>query len=107
HLTSFATPCDLTFAAVITFFFQIARQSRNEIIGEIIKPCAVTPDLGGELVVGGRRWNSGDQANSGRQQSFGDTGRDNREAGVLRLRDADETVHDAPYGSEQADEGCH
>src|SRR5262249_29898596 len=41
----------------------------------------------------------------GRQQRFGDAWRDDREVGGMRLRDADEAVHDAPDGTEQADEG--
>jgi len=34
----------------------------------------------------------------------GDAGRDHRQIGGLRLRDADEAVHDAPDGAEQPDE---
>ena len=40
----------------------------------------------------------------GRQQRLGDARRDDREIGRLRLRDADEAVHDAPDGAEQPDE---
>jgi hypothetical protein len=36
----------------------------------------------------------------GRQQGFGDAGRYDREVGGLRLRDADEAVHDAPNRAE-------
>ena len=46
-----------------------------------------------------------DEADRGRKQRLGDAGRDDREIGGLRLRDADEAVHDAPHGAEQADEG--
>ena len=40
----------------------------------------------------------------GRQQRLGDAGRHHRQIGGVRLRDADEAVHDAPHRAEQADE---
>src|SRR6516164_7379499 len=39
------------------------------------------------------------------QQLLGDAWRNHREVGGMRFRDADEAVHDAPDGAEQADEG--
>src|ERR1019366_1775625 len=47
-----------------------------------------------------------DQAQRGRQQGFGNAGRDHGEICGVRLGDADEGVHDAPYRAEQSDERC-
>ncbi len=48
--------------------------------------------------------NGRDEADGGGEQRFGDARRDDGEVRRLRFRDADEAVHDAPYGAEQADE---
>src|ERR1700750_1146552 len=58
-----------------------------------------------EVIVDDDGRDRGDEADRGRQQGFGDAGRYDREVGGLRLRDADETVHDAPDRAEQAYEG--
>jgi len=47
----------------------------------------------------------GDEAERGRKQSLGNTGRHDGEVRRMRLRDADEAVHDAPNRAEQADKG--
>ena len=66
---------------------------------------AIAADRAREHVVDHHRGNGGEQAERGREQRFGDAGRDHREVGGVRVRDADEAVHDAPHGAEQADEG--
>ena len=46
-----------------------------------------------------------DQTDGGGEQRLGDAGRHDREVRGLRLRNPDETVHDAPDRTEQSDEG--
>ena len=48
--------------------------------------------------------NGGDEPDGGGEQGFGDAGRDDREVGRMRLRDADKRVHDAPDGAKQPNE---
>ena len=60
----------------------------------------------GELVIGDDGWNCGCQANRGCKQGFRDARRNNCEAGISRLRDCREGIHDAPNSAEQPDEGC-
>ena len=57
-----------------------------------------------EVIVDDDRRDRRDQTDRGGEQRFGDAGRDHGEIGRLRFRDADEAVHDAPDGAEQADE---
>ncbi|MNS63621.1 hypothetical protein D3C72_967210 [compost metagenome] len=64
----------------------------------------VTGDGAGEHVVDHYRRNRRDQTQCCRQQGFGNAGSHDGEVGGLGLGDADEAVHDAPYGTEQADE---
>src|SRR6185312_1810988 len=56
-------------------------------------------------VVHDDRWNCRHQPECGRQQRFGNAGRDNRKIRGVLFGNADEAVHDAPYGAEQADKG--
>ena len=72
--------------------------------GGIAEQRTIGRDQAREVVVDDDRGNGGDEADGGRQQRLGDAGRDHREVGGLRLRDADEAVHDAPHGAEQPDE---
>src|SRR5262245_46774845 len=58
-----------------------------------------------EVIVDDDRRNSGDKADGGCQQRLGNAGGDNRKVRGLRLRDADEGIHDAPDRAEQADKG--
>ena len=58
-----------------------------------------------EVIVDDDGRDRGDQADRGREQRFGDAGRDHGEIGGLRFRDADKAVHDAPDRAEQSDEG--
>src|SRR5712671_2500324 len=53
-------------------------------------------DLAGEHIIDDDRGDRRRQPEGGRQQGFGYAGRDHRQIGGLRLRDADEAVHDAP-----------
>src|SRR5215475_3321525 len=71
----------------------------------IAKPGAVACDRPREHVVNHHGRNGGRKPESGRQQRLGDARGDHRKVGGMRLRDADEAVHDAPDGAEQADEG--
>ena len=64
----------------------------------------VAGDGAGEDVVDHHGWNRCHQAQRGRQQGFGDAGRHDGEVGGLGFGDADEAVHDAPHGAEQAHE---
>src|SRR5215211_603313 len=62
-------------------------------------------DLGREVVVGPHRRDRNHEAEGGRDQRLGDTGRDARQAaGGALLRHADEGVHDTHRGAEEADE---
>ena len=65
---------------------------------------AIAADRTGEHVVDHHRRDRGEQAERGGEQRLGDAGRDHREIGGVRVGDADEAVHDAPDGAEQADE---
>ena len=56
------------------------------------------------MIVDHDRRDRRDEAERGRQQRFGDAGRDHREIGGMRLGNADEGIHDAPHRAEQADE---
>jgi hypothetical protein len=49
-------------------------------------------------------WNSGHEPQRGCEQRLGDAWRHDREIRRVRLRDTDETVHDAPDRAEQAHE---
>src|SRR3954468_20166949 len=68
----------------------------------------ISADGAREHVVDDHRRNGSREAEGGCQQRLGDAGRHHGEIGGVRLGDADEAVHDAPYGAEQADErrGC-
>src|SRR5437667_7495036 len=56
-----------------------------------------------EVIVDDDRRDRGDEADRGREQRFRNAGRDDGKVGGLRLRDADEGIHDAPDRAEQAD----
>ena len=47
-----------------------------------------------------------EQAHGRCNQSLGDTRRNHSQAGLLHITDADEGIHDAPHGTEQADIGA-
>ena len=78
--------------------------SRIDLRRRVAEQRAIAGDLAREHVVDHDRRDRGDEAERGREQRLGDAGRDHREIGGLRFRNADEAVHDAPDGAEQADE---
>ena len=84
---------------------EIAADDAQDLGGGVGVQRAIAGDPAREHVVHHHRRDRRDQAERGRQQRLGDAGRDHREIGGVRLRDADEAVHDAPHGAEQADEG--
>src|SRR5215831_14131135 len=84
---------------------EIAADEPQDLRRGIAKPSAVARDRPREHVVDHHGRNGRREPESGRQQRLGDARRDHREVGGMRLRDADEAVHDAPDGAEQADEG--
>ena len=61
-------------------------------------------DDAGEDIVDNDGRDRRDRAQRGRQQRLCDARRHDRRVGGLRMGDADEAVHDAPHGAEQADE---
>src|SRR6516162_6079673 len=83
---------------------EIAADEPQNLRRGIAKRRAVARDRPREHVVDHHGRNGGRKPESGRQQRLGDARRNHREVGGMRFRDADEAVHDAPYGAEQADE---
>src|SRR3546814_7614788 len=59
-----------------------------------------------EEVVGDDRRNRRDQAHGGRDQRFGNAGRNSGQRRLLDVTDRDEGAHDAPDGAEQTDVGA-
>src|SRR5205814_2146937 len=80
-------------------------QDCAELAGKSFEPARVTPEIGGQLVVGDDCRYGGDEPERGRKQRLGYAGRYNRETGVLRGGDRLKAVHDAPDRAEQADKG--
>ena len=72
--------------------------------GRIAQQRAIAGDPARKHIVDHDGRDGRDQAERGREQRLGDAGRDDGEVRRLRFRDADEAVHDAPDGAEQADE---
>src|SRR5262245_14990012 len=84
---------------------EIAAPPRQALGGSIAKLRAVARDRAREDVIDHHGRDGGGKPESGGQQRLGNARRDHCEIGGLRLRDADEAVHDAPDGPEQSDEG--
>src|SRR6516162_11134856 len=84
---------------------EVAADEPQDLRRGIANPGAIARDRPREHVVDHHGRNGGRKPECGRQQRFSDARRDDREVGGMRLRDADEAVHDAPDGTEQADEG--
>src|SRR5262249_40305478 len=84
---------------------EIAADEPQDLRRGVAEPGAIARDRPREYVVDHHGRNGGRKPESGRQQRLGDARRDHREVRGMRLGDADEAVHDAPDGAEQADEG--
>src|SRR5437899_8476618 len=82
----------------------LAGQDGGKFVGEAFEPLRLAIHLGRELVIENGRRDGGDETDGGRKQRFRDAGRHHRERSVFRCRDRLEARHDAPDGSEQADE---
>src|SRR5262249_44472834 len=85
---------------------EIAAHVPHHLRRRVRQKCAIAGDRAREHIVDDDGGDSGDEAERGREQRLGDAWRDHREIRRMRLRDADEAVHDAPDGAEQTDEGC-
>src|SRR5258708_6402823 len=83
---------------------QIARQQSSGGPRRAANQFEIVSRHAGKMIVNDDRGDRCDQAECGGQQSFGDTRRNDGEIGGLRLRNTDETVHDAPHGAEQSNE---
>ena len=66
---------------------------------------ALYDEIGGKLVIGDDRRDCRRQPQRRCEQRLGNAGGDNGKAGILRLCDRLERIHDPPDGSEQADKG--
>src|SRR5262245_30973132 len=84
---------------------EITRQQPRRSARGAVDQVEITLRHAREVGVDDDRRECGDEADRGCQQCFGDTGRDDRKIGGLRLRDADEGIHDAPDRAEQSDKG--
>src|SRR5262249_26062862 len=83
---------------------EIAADQAEHLGGGVAELRPVAGDRAGEHIVDHHRRNRGREAEGGREQRLGDARRHHREIGGVRLRDADEAVHDAPHGAGEADE---
>src|SRR5690606_2113391 len=83
---------------------QIAALQQQNLRGNVTQCGFVTANHAREDVIDNNRRDSGNQTDSRGQQRFCDTRRDDRKVSGLRLGDTDKAVHDAPDGTEQADE---
>jgi hypothetical protein len=90
--------------ARLQLLVDLARKDGGEFIRETFHATRELAGVGGELVVGDNRRNSGDKADRGGKQRFGDTGRDDRKVGRLRTGDRLERGHDTDDRTEEADE---
>src|SRR4051812_14481936 len=59
-------------------FVDLARQDGGELVGKAFQPLCLLVHLGGELVIKNGRRDGGNEADRGREQGLGDTGRHNR-----------------------------
>ncbi len=59
----------------------LPRQDGGELVGKGFHACRQLAGIRGELVVGDNGRNSGEQTDGGRQQRFGNTGRNDGEVG--------------------------
>src|SRR5688572_595044 len=81
-------------------------QDVRELLHEALEAVGEPVDVVRVAVVRHDRRDGGEQADRGRDQRLGDSGRDLREGRLLHVRQAAERVHDAPHRAEQPDVGA-
>lgn len=88
----------------------LTRRQPLQDVGELfhigVEARGQTIDVGGEAVVRHHRRNRGEQADGGGHQRFGDARRHGAQRRLAGVPQADEGMHDAPHGAEQADIGA-
>src|SRR5262249_25921423 len=84
---------------------EVSRDQAQDLSGGVTRHDAISTNGACKMIVDDDRWNCGKEADGGCQQRLGDTWGDDGKVGGLRLGDANEAVHDAPDGAEQADKG--
>src|SRR6516225_4227951 len=84
---------------------EVSRNQAQDLSRGVTRRDAVGANGACKLIVDDDRWNGGKEADGGCEQRLGDARGDDSKVGGLRLGDADEAVHDAPDGAEQADKG--
>src|SRR5688572_1949403 len=76
----------------------------DQLVAETLELTGEQPDAVDEQIVGDHRRNGGSEAAEGGHQRLGNTGRDRGQVARAAGGDADEGVHDAYHGAEQADQ---
>src|SRR5215470_1112536 len=87
-----------------THTVEVARQLPTGRSGRTVDQLEIAFRDAREVIVEHDRWNCCEQTDCCCEQRLGDAGRDDRQVGRLRFRNANEAVHDAPDGAEQSDE---
>src|SRR6185295_7888937 len=82
---------------------RVPLQDGGEFLHEGVVTQLEASDLIGVTVVGDHRRDGSKQAHGGRDQGFGDPGRDHRQGGLLHITQRMKRIHNAPDGTEQAD----
>src|SRR3972149_6655935 len=79
----------------------------QELDGKVVHTGGKLTNLVEEVVIGDNGGDGGEEACRGGDEGFGDPGRDGAQGGGTGLAQPHESAHDAPHGSEEADEGRH
>src|SRR5690606_8048934 len=90
--------------SVLRPLVELARDGVQQLSGKAVRTGAIGRDAGVEVVVHDNGRDSGEQADTGGEQSFSDTRGNGGQVGRVGLNDTDEGVHDAVHGAEQTDE---
>src|SRR4051812_2169521 len=77
-------------------------QDVRELLHEALEPVAEALDVVRVAVISDDGGNRREQTDGGRNQRFGDAGRDLRERGLLHVGEAAERMHDAPHRAEES-----
>jgi hypothetical protein len=83
----------------------VALQDVGELLDEGLELDGDAVDVAREAVVGHHRRDGREQADGGGHQGLGDARRHGGQRHLLQVGQADEGMHDAPHGAEQADVG--